>query len=252
LDHYTAAKARAEYENVWREDLSDFIPLDAIEAATDFGTHERAPQPGVRYVCYADASSGVADSFAIAIASRGEPHLLHVVRERKPRFVPAQVIAEFAELLKLYGISELSGDKYAIGFHEGEWRRHGIRFVACERTTSQNYLHMLPLLLAGRVRLVDNMTLRNQLASLERRVGAGDRESVTHPQQASAHDDVACAACGALALAAERVNYLPAEAWVDNIDRTAGDDREAFARQRLHDHVFAGALPRRWSSPFWN
>jgi len=53
--------------------------------------------------------------------------MLDVVRERKPRFVPAQVIAEYAELLKLYGISEIQGDKYAIVFHEGEWRTHGIK-----------------------------------------------------------------------------------------------------------------------------
>ena len=202
-----AAKARAEYLNIWREDLSDFIPFDVIEGCTDFGTHERAPEAGIDYVAYCDCSSGIGDSFAIAIASRGPPHMLHVVRERKPRFVPAQVIAEYAELLKPYGITEVQGDKYAIGFHEQEWMRHGIRFVACERTTSENYLHCLPLLLAGNVRLVDSLTLRNQLCALERRVGANDKETVTHPAHASAHDDVACAACGALAVAAKYGNY---------------------------------------------
>jgi hypothetical protein len=39
----------------------------------------------------------------------------------------------------------------AIGFHKAEWRSHGIKFIACERSTSENYLHALPLL-AGRVR----------------------------------------------------------------------------------------------------
>jgi hypothetical protein len=43
-----------------------------------------------------------------------------------------------------------------------------------------------------------NMTLRGQLAALERRTGAGDRETVSRPQHASAHDDLATAACGAL------------------------------------------------------
>jgi hypothetical protein len=202
-----APKARAEYLNIWREDLSDFIPIDAIEGCTEFGVHERAPQPGIKYVAYCDASSGVADSFALAIAHRGAPCVLDVVRERKPRFVPAQVIAEFAQLLNLYNVTEIQGDKYAIGFHEAEWRSHGIRFMACERTTSENYLHALPLLLAGRLRLIDNMTLRSQLSALERRVGAGDRETISHPQHASAHDDVATAACGALVAAATRPAY---------------------------------------------
>jgi hypothetical protein len=206
-----APKARAEYQNIWREDLNDFIPLDLIESCTDFGVRERAPQSGVKYFAYCDASSGLGNSFAIAITHRGPPHMLDVVREVRPRFVPAQVIADFAQLLRLYKITEIQGDKYAIGFHEAEWRTHGIKFTACKRTTSENYLQALPLLLAGRVRLVDNLTLRNQLSSLERRAGAGDRETVTHAQHASARDDLACAACGALVLAASQVSFL--ERW---------------------------------------
>jgi hypothetical protein len=237
-----AAKARAEYQNIWREDLSDFIPLDVIEAATDFGVHERAPQPNTQYVAYCDASSGVGDSFAIAIAHRGTPAVLDVVRERKPRFVPAQVIAEFAELMKLYNITTIQGDKYAIGFHEQEWRSHNIKFVACARSTSENYLHALPLLLAKRVRLVDNMTLRSQLSALERRVGAGDKETVSHPAHASAHDDVACAACGVLSLAAKYGSYPTDLSWVSGPDDNAEQD---WARQRFQSHLlrFGG---RRW------
>jgi hypothetical protein len=54
-------KARAEYQNIWREDLSDFIPADVIESCTDLGVHERGPEPGVRYVAFCGCSSGVAD-----------------------------------------------------------------------------------------------------------------------------------------------------------------------------------------------
>ena len=65
------------------------------------------------------------------------------------------------------------------------------------------------------------MTLRSQLAALERRVGAGDRETISHPQHASAHDDVACAACGALVLAAtDKKSWI--EAWGPVLDD--GDD----------------------------
>ena len=54
--------------------------------------------------------------------------------------------------------------------------------------------------LARRVRLIDNATLRSQLTSLERRVSAADRETVSHPQSASAHDDCATAVCGLLSM----------------------------------------------------
>jgi hypothetical protein len=241
-----APKARAEFQNIWREDLSDLVPLDVVESCTDFGVHERAPQPGVKYYAYCDASSGVADSFAIAIAHRGTPHVLDVVREVRPRFVPAQVIAEFAETIcKPWGITEVMSDKYAIGFHEAEWRRHGIKLIACERTTSENYLHALPLLLAARVRLVDNMTLRSQLASLERRVGAGDRESVSHPAHASAHDDVACAACGALVLAdkgSRLANYTSYDWIMSNpLDPPAAAESAAAAAERERAEALGAA-----------
>jgi hypothetical protein len=243
-----APKARAEYLNIWREDLSDFIPFDVIESCTEWGVHERPPQPGISYYAYADCAGGTgSDSFALAIAERAKDGTvgLAALREHRPRFVPAQVIAEYAQLLKAYGISEIQSDKYAIGFHEAEWRSHGIKFNACERTTSENYLTALPLLLARRCSLLDNGVLRSQLSSLERRVGAGDRETVSHPQHASAHDDVSCAACGALATAAKggKYRYDSTLSWVSG----DGDDADEFRRQRLAAHILrTGGYYRQW------
>jgi hypothetical protein len=210
-------KGEAEFLNVWRDDLSEFIPADVVDSVTDRGTYERAPLPGLQYFAFADAAGGTGtDSFALAIASRGAPCRLEAVRERRPRFVPAQVISEFADLLRAYGVTKVEGDAYAGGFHSSEWTQHGIEFIPCERSTSENYLAALPLLLAGRVRLLDSSTLRNQLSSLERRVG-GDRERVDHPAHASAHDDVSCAACGALVAAAQpgAGDYLNS-GWLDD------------------------------------
>jgi hypothetical protein len=179
------------------------VPLDVIESATDFSIYERMPVPGQTYRAFADAAGGTgSDSYGFAISHRefGTEKIakLDVLREYRPRFVPAQVIAELAALCKRYGISEVEGDKFAGGFHADEWQRHGIRFKPCERTTSENYLHALPLLLSGRARLLDNATLRAQFAGLERKATATGHEIVTHAQISSAHDDLATAAAGAL------------------------------------------------------
>jgi hypothetical protein len=82
-----------------------------------------------------------------------------------------------------------------------DWRVHPVAYKKWKDTTSENYLTALPSFLAKRVRLVDNVTVRNQLVSLERRPGAGDKETVSHPEHGGAHDDVAAAVCGAVALA---------------------------------------------------
>jgi hypothetical protein len=234
-----APKARSEFLNLWREDLSDFIPFDVIEAATDFGTYERAPISGTQCRAYADCAGGTgSDSFAFAIAHRaGQQYVVDAVREYKPRFVPSAVIAELTELCKRYNnISDVQGDKYAIGFHDAEWKTHGIRFIACERTTSENYLKLLPQLMAGRVRLLDNKTLRHQLGALERRLGVNNHETVSHPQHANAHDDVACACAGAMAAAFVSSNYWQMEKWVGDAP-TNESAREYW--QGLSRHIYA-------------
>jgi hypothetical protein len=205
-------KAGAEYLNRFREDSSDFISLDLVERFSDLGIYERPPQRAVNYVAYCDPAGGTgSDSFTIAIAHRqygqNDTVWLDLVRERKPPFVPAAVISEFSELLRFYGIREVQGDKFAGGFHADEWQRNGIIFKASTKTTSENYLYALPMLLSGRARLLDNPRLRTQLAALERHAQAGGRETVTHAHVASAHDDLAASACGALVAAGNRLAF---------------------------------------------
>jgi len=124
--------------------------------------------------------------------------VIDLIRERKPRFVAADVIAEYANILRCYGVREIVSDKFAAGFSSDEWARNGVRFHACDNSTSENYLRALPLLTSTRADLADNTTLRTQLSGLERRAVSG-REVVAHARTASAHDDVATAVAGCLA-----------------------------------------------------
>ena len=200
-----APRGRAEFLNTWREDVADFLPIDIIEAATSWGVTERPPVPGITYTAFADAASGTGqDSFALAIGHAegdGRTVVIDLIRERKPRFVAEDVISEYADILRGYGISEIISDAYAAGFSSDGWRRNEIRFRKSANVTAENYLCALPMLTSRRGLLVDDQTLRAQLSGLERRVLSG-RETVSHPQMASAHDDVAAAVCGCLVEAA--------------------------------------------------
>jgi hypothetical protein len=198
------SKARAEYLNVWRTDLEEFLPLDIVEACTDWGVHERLPQPNMQYFAFGDSAGGTGkDSYAFVILhiEADGAIVVDVIREWKPRFVPAQVINEIVDVCRLYHVREVYGDNAGAGFHQEDWRSHPVAYKVCKTTTSENYLSALPAWLAKRVRVLDNTTARNQLVGLERRAGAGDKETVSHPQLASAHDDVAAAICGAIAVA---------------------------------------------------
>jgi hypothetical protein len=164
--------------------------------------------PNATYLAFQDGATGAGeDSFALGIAHReGDIVILDLVRERRPRFVAYAVIAEWAQILRSYGIYEIHGDRFAFGLFAAEWGKHHIVAREPEHTTSEIYLRGLPLVLGRRVRLLDNPRLREQLLSLERRLVDG-HEQVDHPKTPSAHDDVACAAMGAIVTAATRSRY---------------------------------------------
>jgi hypothetical protein len=205
-------RASAEFESVWREDISDFIPADVIEAATDRGVVERPPQRGVVYFAFVDPAGGTGkDSFALAIAHRdGDRAVLDVLRERKPRFVPKDVVAEFADVLRRYRVTKIASDRYASAWASDEWARNHIQCEPSELTKTQIYLAALPLLLSGQAALLDSERLRRQFSGLERRVHAGGRESVDDNGAASANDDLANVASAVLVLA---MSGAPAIDW---------------------------------------
>jgi hypothetical protein len=194
-------RANAEFESIWREDISDFVPRDVVDAATDRGVLERAPLPGVEYFGFVDAAGGSGrDSFSLCIGHRGPGNMVIIdcLRERQPRFVPKDVVKEFSDLLKRYRISKIKSDRYASAWASDEWARNGI---ACEPSTlskSEIYLAALPVLMSAQCRLLDIEKLRDQLTGLERRVYASGRETIDDSGAQSSHDDLANVCCGVL------------------------------------------------------
>ena len=155
-------KASAEYLGLWRDDVSDYIPVELPEAVTDWNVLERPYKSGVVYNAYVDAATGLgSSSFTLAIAHReaDDTVVLDVLRERRPPFIPRDTVKEFADLVK-----SVHGDDFARGFHDTLWKDNGIRFEDKKFTTSDNYLHLLLKLLAKQVRFIDSATLRSQLA----------------------------------------------------------------------------------------
>jgi len=193
--------ASAEGLAEFRADISALFAADAVRAVTVPGRRELAPAAGPvwRYAGFADPSGGSADAFTLAIShAEGPKIVLDAVRERRPPFSPDAVCEDFAALLKTYGIAEVTGDRYA-----GEWPRerfaaHGIRYRPSEKTKSQLYTELLPLVNAGRVELLDLPRLVGQLVALERRTSRPGQDSIDHGP--GGHDDIANAAAGALGL----------------------------------------------------
>ncbi|TGD96207.1 hypothetical protein [Methylobacterium nonmethylotrophicum] len=199
------AAAAAEYGAEFRTDVERFVSLDVVDACIAVDVFERPPSKG--HVAFVDPSGGSGDSMTLAIAHpEGDAVVLDAVRECRPPFSPDQVVEDFAALLKSYKISHVIGDRYA-----GEWPRerfkvHGIQYVVSEKTKSDLYRDLLPMLNSGRASLLDHQRLRTQIVNLERRTARGGRDSIDHPR--GAHDDVANAVAGALVTLSQRAQPI--------------------------------------------
>jgi hypothetical protein len=77
---------------------------------------------------------------------------------------------------------------------------------------------------SGKVDLIDNAKMINQLVSLERRTTRGGRDLVDHPL--GQHDDLADSCAGAAVLAASTSSYAS-----DLLCGSGDDDRDSAMRQ---------------------
>jgi hypothetical protein len=191
------ASAAAEYGADFRTDVETFVAREVVDAAVVLGRYELPAAADNLYLAFVDPSGGSADSMTLAIAHRDHDRaVLDAVRERRPPFSPDDVVTEFAALLKVYGITEVHGDRYAGEWPRERFRVHGIEYVQAEKPKSDIYRDLLPILNAHRAELLDSPRLVTQLCGLERRTARGGRDSIDHPP--GAHDDLANAVAGAL------------------------------------------------------
>lgn len=191
--------ASAEWGAEFRRDIENYIAREAVQACIIPSRLELPFLSENRYSAFVDPSGGSQDSYCIAVAHRNwttKTAILDCVRERKPPFSPEQVTEEFADLLKSYHIREVHGDRYAGEWPREQFRKHGISYRCSEKSKSDIYTELLPMLNSGRAELLDNPRLVAQLLGLERRTSRSGKDSIDHGP--NAHDDIINAAAGAM------------------------------------------------------
>lgn len=205
------AAASAEYGAEFRRDIETFIDEETLAALVVRGRDSLLVQRGWRYVAFADPAGGSGgDSFTLAVAhmdAKGRG-ILDFLAERQSPFSPETVVTDFSQILKLYGIFEVTSDRYAGDWPVEQWKKYGVICKPSERTKSEIYGDFLPLLNSSQVELLDHKRLVRQLVTLERRTGRSGKDSIDHAP--GGHDDVANAAAGALVLCA--LSPAPAQA----------------------------------------
>jgi hypothetical protein len=191
------AAASAEWMGEFRDDIGSWLGLEVIEAAVDTGVSVRPHYPPYEYRAFCDPSGGRNDSFTMAIAhdDMGMAFLDCVV-EIKPPFSPMSAITQISAVLREYGLSEVTGDRYAAEFNVEMFASCGIRYRASHRDRSAIYQDAGPLFTSGRARILDDRRLVSQFASLERKTTSMGRDKIDHG--VGGHDDLCNSAAGAL------------------------------------------------------
>lgn len=195
--------AAAEWGGEFRAPTAVYLERAIVERAVTPGIPSRVLAAGVRCLGFVDVAGGSgSDSFCLAIGhvfrdhNKGDVAIVDALFEAKPPFDPDEVTAQAAALLRASNVFEVVGDAYGGGWPIVSFARHGIKYTQSALTKSELYLHVLPLFMANRVKLVDQPRLVDQFCGLRRRVGQGGRESVDHMR--GGHDDLANSVAGLL------------------------------------------------------
>lgn len=188
--------AKAEWHGQFRDDVEGFVSRDVIDGATRSSPLELPFDRRHRYVAFTDPSGGGKDEFCLSIGHKEDARIvIDVVRGRTG--TPAEIVSEYADLLRAYGIFELTGDRYGGSWPADEFQRHGIRYMPADRPKSELFRASLAALNSGQAELPPDPKLAAQFVSLERRISRGGKEQIDHPP--GGHDDRANVAAGIIA-----------------------------------------------------
>lgn len=198
-----AVAAAAEYGAEFREPVSSYLTRELVERAIEKGVTGRVRLPQIQYEAFCDCSSGAGrDSFALCIGHKSSDRdrpvaVIDFIAEEKPPFDPVNVIRALCEHLKAWGINTVHGDQYGMPYVT-TFSRNGIHYQVASPSTSEIYLHCLPSWTSGGISMLDGHSRAvDQLVSLKRKYQSG-RETVSHPDRANAHDDLATVISGVI------------------------------------------------------
>ncbi|MBA7677440.1 hypothetical protein ES703_85697 [subsurface metagenome] len=196
------AYAKSEYMAQFRDDLQDFIPPKILDESIVAGRLELPFIPSMRLVAFCDLSGGVRDDMALSICGLEESGQIVqcAVKVVPSPCDPSKAVKLFSETLKAYGSHSVIGDKYSAGWCVSAFQRESIMYQHSELNKSELYLNFLPLIMQGRVKLLDHKEQAIQFRQLERRSGKL-QDIVDHPR--GLKDDISNACAGSVLLASK-------------------------------------------------
>lgn len=185
------------------ESVDAFFPADKLtECFSLLG--DVAPDSRYRYFAACD-QSGLSgrDRFAMSIAhSENKKVIVDLSRTWATKDGDA-IIAEIAAVLKPYGVTGVSVDRYAGGWVRNAFERQGLE-VAVRDPLPAVYVNMKSLVISRRVELPDSKGLREGLLRTQVFFGRSNQLSISHERTTEGHGDEADSVATAVWLASSQ------------------------------------------------
>lgn len=191
--------ARAEIDGEFMENTSGLLDDETLMQAVDSGITVRSRSgEHVAFMDWATGTKAGNDAATIAIGHRNRDGkaVLDALKAWAPPFSPSQVAIEASELCSRFGVSVVTGDRFAQGFSDEALRRAGLTYRHSDMDKSALYVAFAGGVNAGEVRLLDSPDLLREIRGLERR-RTPTRDKVDH--RPGAHDDRANSCAGVIA-----------------------------------------------------
>jgi hypothetical protein len=195
--------AEAEWNAQFRADIASFLDDELITSAVRPGPRELPPRHDQTYHAFVDPSGGRSDSYTMTIGHReGERFIADVVMGRAPKFNPQEVTSEFAQIVRAYRCTRVTGDNYAGEWVADAWRAQGLAYERSDMPASQLYQECVPAFCREQISIPDHHQLIRELRLLERRTSRMGKDAITHPP--GGHDDFANSLAGCARIATAR------------------------------------------------
>lgn len=189
--------AKAEFLGQFREGIASFVDRATVDACTRSRPLIIPPEHGVRYVAFVDPAGGGqsnrADEFTMSIGYRNKEKRVIVCGVWARKGSPAEIIKEYADILREYRCNTVYSDRFAGAYPAEEFSRNKVSLKYTDRNRSQLYGELLPVLNTGQIELPPDEAMLGQLANLERKTGRA-ADIIDHP--AGGHDDRCNAVAG--------------------------------------------------------
>jgi len=165
--------------------------------------------------------------------------IVDLLKEWQPPFLPTETMNEVSALCHRYNVSTLVGDRWGGDFPRQMLRDRNVNYRISEKTTSDAYRALLPLLNSREVELPQHGKAIAQLASLQRRTSSSGKDRISHPS--GQHDDLAAA----IAVAAAHCKFGKSNVihWYgasDHWDRYLSEAEEGLADLDCSRHIVLG------------